>query len=496
MKLLTGGTPPSEDGGAGDSGRGKRFAAIDAFNATRRSENETLGQYIERVSPHFHNPEHLAEFSAALEEAERAAMGLCPPVFVCCSVPSQHGKTETIKHQLAKTISKRPEIFCAYLSYSADRAEDQSRSIRDYAIRSGCELRNDTKSVALWRTPKGGGLAARGILGGVTGLAGLTIVVVDDPFKNRMEAESRLIRDRIWNEFRASIWTRLRLRTSIIVIHTRWHEDDLIGRIKADAELSQLFRIINLPAIKADGSALWPQEMPLELLRIKRAGSSERDWWSIYMGEPRPRDGRVFEGVTLYERRPDSLRIAIGTDLAYTAKTSSDWNVAVVLGEGAGLYYVLHVERRQCKAPEWEGVLKALRVRFHNAPIRSYVSGTEKGTTDYMRRNGVPIDARSATTDKLVRARPAADAWNAGKILVPAGEDEAIGKFTGVVQDFTGLGDLRDDDVDALAAAYDQLASGIAVVAASPVANNRERPYSNGSTRERPYPGRRARPYG
>jgi phage terminase large subunit-like protein len=476
---------------------GRELAGIEKFLASHAAETETLGGFIERVSPHFHEPKHLAPFVEVLEQAERAALGQADPVFACCSVPSQHGKTETVKHALAKIISKHPEIFCAYLSYSADRAEDQSRSIRDYATAAGTELRSDTTSVALWRTPKGGGLAARGVHGGVTGLGGLTIAVLDDPFSGSMAADSRLIRDRIWTAFQTSIWTRLRKRTSIVIIHTRWHEDDLIGRIKRDDELSKYFRFINLPAIKPNGEALWPEEMPLELLRVKRAGTTERDWWSIYMGEPRPRTGRVFEGVTLYDAPPNAMRMSIGTDLAYSAKTSSDWNVAVVLGEANGFYYIVHVERRQCQSPEWEGVLKALRVRYRGAPIRFYYAGPERGIADYMRRNGVPIDARPATADKLVRARPASDAWNTGKILVPHADDGSpIAKFTGVVQDFTGMGDLHDDDVDALAAAYDQLATGITKAAEHMPPPSRERPYSSGSVRERPYGAKRVRPYG
>jgi hypothetical protein len=476
---------------------GKLDAAFNKFHAERvAASDEALGAFIERVSPHFQDPEHLAEMVDALEQAERAALGLSEPIFVCISVPPQHAKTETVKHCIAKVVSKHPEIFSAYLSYSADRAEDQSRSIRDYAIRAGTVLRTDTKSVALWRTPHGGGLAARGILGAVTGLAGLTIVVIDDPFKNWQEAESKLVRERVWSEFQASIWTRLRLRTSIIVIHTRWHEDDLIGRIKSDPELSKLFRFINLPAIKADGSALWPKEMPLELLRTKRAGSSERDWWSLYMGEPRPREGRVFQGVSYYDVAPATMRIGIGVDFAYTAKTSSDWNVAIVVGEFAEQFYILRVVRRQCTAPQWAKVLLSLQAEYPHAPMRAYIGGTERGSTDFIESSGVHIDARPATSDKYVRAHDAAAAWEKGRIHLPredaTKEGSDVAKMLDVVLDFTGLGDACDDDVDALSAAIDVVSFDSTDLAYTPNESTRLRPYGPHSSGSH---SRRLRPH-
>jgi hypothetical protein len=458
---------------------GRDGVALDKFHAGRADPKEKLGSFIQRISPAFSDPVHLRPVVKALEQAARAARGEAEPVFICLSVPPQHGKTTTISHWLAKTLKRYPEVFAAYVSYNATIAEDKSRTIRDYARLAGIDLREDTDSVSLWRTPEGGGLAARGILGGaITGLSGLTILIVDDPHKNRAEAESRLIRDRVWNEFSSSIWTRLRKRTSVIIVHTRWHEDDLIGRIKKDPKLSKVFRVINLPAITEDGSALWPQEMPLELLALKRR--DEYEWWSLYMGEPRPREGKVFAGVTYYDQRPNTLRVAIGTDLAYSAKTSSDWNVAVVLGEHSVCideknidrkFYLLEVARRQCDAPTWEGELKKLRTRYPRAPMRAYLSGTEKGSADFMIRGGLKLDIRNATSDKLVRATPASIAWKHGEILVPRDqamrEGSTVTAFLDVVCDFTGVGDAHDDDVDALAAAYDQLAAGPATLSST-----------------------------
>jgi len=483
---------------------GRELAAIEAFTRAHARDDEALGGFIQRISPALTDPRHLTPVVDVLEQAQLAARGLAEPIFACVSVPAQFGKTTTISHWLAQTLRRYPDIFSAYVSYSATIAEDKSRTIRDYARLAGVELRADTDSVSLWRTPEGGGLAARGILGGaITGLSGLTILVVDDPHKNRAEAESRLMRERIWYEFSSSIWTRLRKRTSVIIVHTRWHEDDLIGRIKKDPRLSKIFRVINLPAILPSGESLWPEEMPLSLLELKR--SNERDWWSIYMGEPRPREGHVFNGVRYYTERPSDLRVAIGTDFAYTNKRTSDWNVAIALGMSAEKrVYVLGVMRAQCDAPTWGDKLITFRSRWPGAPVRAYIGGTEQGPIDYLARKGLRVTALPARESKYVRAIPASDAWNDDKRGVHWPEGEALRDGSDMAAalacclDFTGQGDAHDDDVDALSAGFDALGSASLETLTQPHVE-RPRPFpldrdAPAGGRTRPFPTR-VRPF-
>lgn len=424
----------------------------------------SLLEFIPAVSPQYAAPSHLGPIVEALEQAILAAEGNAEPVFACTSVPPQHAKTETLLHAIAYWLKRRPQDLLAYLSYNSEIAEQKSRKARDYARLSGIELRDDTHSVKTWRTLKNGGLIARGLTGGaITGMEGLQLAVVDDPFKNRAEAESRTIRERAWQEFRDSLWSRLHKNTSVIVNATRWHTDDLHGRIGKDPELSKLFRFVNLPAIREDGSALWPEVMPLDLLEKKRAGSSEYTWWSLYMGEPRPREGKLFDGVHWYRDLPGNCRYAIGYDLAYSSKTSSDWSIAVVMAESGGRFYVVDVVRRQCAAPDFGRELKTLSQRYPGAPLFAYLGGTEKGTADFLQREGVPVTYETATADKFVRAQPFSAAWNNGQVMMPEGrvlEGSPLKAFLDCLLDFTGLNDPHDDDVDAAAAAFDRLAQG------------------------------------
>jgi phage terminase large subunit-like protein len=145
-----------------------------------------------------------------------------------------------------------------------------------------------------------------------------------------------------------------------------------------------------------------------------------------------------------------------------------------VLGECESRFYLLQVWSDQVEAPAFARILKGLTIAWPGAPMLWYGAGPEKGIADYLNDEGVPLLFESATVDKFVRCQPVAGAWNRGDILIP-GEDlergirtpEWVPDFMGVVLGFTGVKDLRDDEVDALAAAYDLLAGGMGVVQTS-----------------------------
>ena len=111
----------------------------------------------------------------------------------------------------------------AYTTYGADLSYSKSRVARRYAIEDGVTLDQSSQSVKEWRTTGGGGLLATGAGGPLTGQGITGVGVVDDPYKNRQDAESALMRDRIDDWFRSVFYTRLEPGSSAIVIHTRWH---------------------------------------------------------------------------------------------------------------------------------------------------------------------------------------------------------------------------------------------------------------------------------
>lgn len=387
-------------------------------------------------------PTHLAPLVELLEAAETE------PVRALVSVPPRCGKTETLLAAIAWRLTRHPEHAIAYASYSSDLARSKSRLARDYARMSDVGLRDDTNSVGEWRTTDGGGMLAMGVGAGLTG-HGANTLIIDDPTKNRAEAESSRIRDSIYEWFTSTAMTRVEPGGSVIVCHTRWHPDDLIGRLERDAAVR--WTRINLPAINDEGEALWPSRWPVDAMLRRKAEVGEYDWASLYQGHPRPRGGSVFRDVVLCDEAPSrGYKVSIGIDLAYSTRTHSDYSVAVVMAESGGVYYVLDVIRAQVEAPAFRNALDRLRSRYPTAKPRWYCAGPERGVADLMGE----IDARACTADKFVRAQPVAAAWNAGSIQVVRG-GQWLDAFVREVTAFTGVADSHDDQVDALAAAFD-----------------------------------------
>jgi predicted phage terminase large subunit-like protein len=430
----------------------------DAKNPSREDPRRKLGlvDYVAALSPRWEPPQHLAPVAALFERAMRGET-----VRACVSVPAQFGKTTLIQHGIVQMLSRHPTWPVVYASYSADFAHDRSKEIRDLAREAGLSLRDDTSAAGRWRLVEGGGLLATGIGGPLTGYAA-QIVVVDDPHKNREEAESRREREKISDWLRSTALTRISPTGSCIVVHTRWHPDDLIGRLEADG-----WEVVNLPAITADDESLWPSQRPRDFLRQREREVGPYEWAALYMGQPRARGGAVFSATpTTYATAPTELTRGIGLDLAYSAKTSADWSVAVVLGKaGSGAdarYYVLDVLRAQMRASDFAQQLSMLRARWPHTASRIYAGGADRGALDFLalpppRGVGLNVEVKTAVGDKYSRATPLAAAWNAGRVLVREGA-AWLPDLCDEVARFTGQGDAHDDQIDALAAAFDLLA--------------------------------------
>ena len=282
-------------------------------------------------------------------------------------------------------------------------------------------------------------------------------IIVDDPVKDRATAESPAARQHTYEWFGDTLFTRLEPNGSIVVVQTRWHPDDLAGRLIRDG-----WEFINLPAIndgsdpeRAIGEALWPERWGVEALEGVRDQLGDYGWSSLYQGQPRSRGGSIFQDAHFYDALPSEYRTVIGFDFAYSSKTYSDYSVAVVMHIAGDKYYVADVVRAQVPAPEFADRLKALQLKYRGARAIGYVGGTELGNVDFIRKLGVDIRAIPAKTDKFVRAQPCAATWNAGRVFVPSARPQWLDSFVTEVCGFTGVRDLHDDQVDALVGAFD-----------------------------------------
>lgn len=410
-------------------------------------------------------PDHLAVVARVFE---RILAG--ESVRVLVSVPPQYGKTFLILHALALLLARKPQLPIIYCSYGDMVARDKSRECRDYARRAGVRTRKDADAVGAWLTVEGGGLRARGVGSAVTG-SPAKVLVVDDPHKDRADAESPLKRARVRDWFTSTAMSRVHPGASVIVNATRWHPDDLIGTLSKEKKEDGSLRweVINLPAVLPDGSPLW-HKRPHSFLEQHKA--NEYDWWSLWMGQPRGRGNTVFrpDMVRFYDRLPERYRVGKGIDGAYTSKTSACYSAAVTMLEDDGYHYVVDVWRRQCRFPEFANTLKH---SSYPGPWHWFGSAQERGMGELLTEFGIPVDAVLAATDKFLRALPAANAWNQGKILLPRsilairgdaadpGDESAepawLQEFVDEITRFTGVNDVFADQVDAFASAFEQV---------------------------------------
>ena len=237
--------------------------------------------------------------------------GKSPRLIIC--MPPRHSKSETTTKKLpAWVLGNHPDWEMIIASYSAELAEKFSRiarnTLKEHSTRGNnvfdVELADDSASVKEWGI-KGhrGALASAGAGGAVTG-KGAHIAIIDDPFKNREEANSKLQRDKIWDWYTSTMYTRLAPGGGIILVQTRWHDDDLAGRLIKEMEkgTGDIFDVINLPAIAEEndilgreiGEPLWPERYSLEMLEQIRKAIGEREFTSLYQQRPQLESGGIF----------------------------------------------------------------------------------------------------------------------------------------------------------------------------------------------------------
>lgn len=264
-------------------------------------------EFIVENFPYEPPPEHIQPVIDLIERARHER------IRVCLSLPPRHAKTVTILRGIVWWLLNEPADTCAYYSYSDTQARSKSRIARDWARQCGVSLNPDAEGKAEWRTSRGGGVLAGGLQSGLTGQGVSGLFVVDDPFKNREEADSPVIREKIWDNFNEVVFTRLE-GASVIVVHTRWHEDDLIGRLSTQKEP---WEFVNIPAIaeeddilkRHEGDCLWPGRFEREELDAIKAQIGTRSFAALYQGRPTTPGGNIIkrQWIRYYDEPPNGL---------------------------------------------------------------------------------------------------------------------------------------------------------------------------------------------
>lgn len=397
--------------------------------------------------------------------------------------PPRHGKTEQVAQLFpAWLLGRQPNTRVILTAYGAGLAQKSSRAVRSYltgqryqaifgelsAIDAPIQLSDDSRAVTDWdlAAPARGGVVAAGIGGGITG-HGAHLFIIDDPFKSRDEAESETYRAKAMEWYSSSAYTRLEDGAAIIIIHTRWHPDDLAGqllkRMVTGGELADQWTVIDLPALawqpdelavdsahqlaelsnglylsqsdpleRQPGQALWPAKYDVAALQKIDANSDPYDWSALYQQRPRPHTGGFFEppffkNIIARDQVPQGLTWVRYVDLAISEKSTADFNatVAEALDKDGNIYL-----RDMIRVRGW--------YEFKEQMIAAMLSDLERGTLWFLetvafqslafqdllrdpRLARVALQGIKPEGDKVSRARPLQTRGRTNKIILVAG---------------------------------------------------------------------------
>jgi predicted phage terminase large subunit-like protein len=275
------------------------------------------------------------------------------------AMPPRHGKSQLASRLFpAWCLGRNPRTQIIAASYNSDLASDFGRDVRNIVgseefgrIFPGVSLSIDSKAANRLNTNSGGSYIAAGVGTAVTG-RGAKIALIDDPFKDRAEADSERTRDSVWAWYQSTLYTRLMPGGAIVVINTRWHDDDLSGRLLNG---SDQWELLELPAINSEGNALWPEWYDVPALERIKANIGPREWSALYQQRPQPDEGTYFQRDWLksWETAPVNRNIYGSSDYAVT-DSGGDYTVHTIWGvDPNGDLYRLDQWRGQSSADVW-----------------------------------------------------------------------------------------------------------------------------------------------
>lgn len=429
--------------------------------AARRAEQpawETPGDLAKLVDPS-------TVQTPALDVIDREIMWAysTPGARLIISVPPQEGKSSRVtKVGSLWALARDPERRLAIVSYSQPLAEGFGRDVRNWittlngdegTFDIGLRIARDYGSAKRWQLDgHRGGIVCVGIGGGLTGKPA-DALVIDDPFSDKEQADSAYYRERVWGWWQSVGSTRLAPDAPVILINTRWHEDDLAGRFLA-AEDGHRWRVLNIPAL-ADHDPNKGETDPLGRAPgqwlISARGRTVAQWEAIriqvgsrvfnalYQGRPSPDSGNVWQrawwrrySTPLWSQHPTVVdaytvpevdELVMSWDMAFKDTKSSDYVVGQVWARRGAQVYLLDQVRKRLTFTESLTAFKALAARWPEASAR-LVEDKANGTAviDTLRAKIPGIVPVTPTESKYARANAVAPFIEAGNVFLPAPE--------------------------------------------------------------------------
>jgi len=388
------------------------------------------------------------------------------------NLPPRHGKTEMVSVRYpAYRLTRKPDERVILAAYNQTLAELFSRKVRKIAG-STVALSPDKTAAYDWETAAGGGLRAVGVGSGITGY-GANLIIIDDPIKSRQEAESQTYRERLWDWYQSDIYSRLEPGAAIIIVMTRWHEDDITGRILASPD-KDAWTVIRLPALAEEddplgrnpGEALDPRRYSAEILLKTEQVMGSYVFAGLYQQRPAPVEGARFKAhwfryFEIDEANPDlfilyqpdarikvvkreSCNIFQTLDPSITAKETSDYFcLATWAVTPEAELLLLDVFREKVETTSHIDVVTMCARRWEPQVICAEKATIGHAIIAKMLEVGLPVIAVKAEGDKISRSLPMQARYEAGTVyhrrgapFLAAIEDELLHFPAGRYDDF------------------------------------------------------------
>lgn len=333
----------------------------------RRAARLSLSSFLPYTTPGYLMGWVHAEICGKLDKFLADVQAQKSPRLIIC-MPPRSGKSQIVSRAFpAYAFGRHPDLQFIATSYSADLSQRFSRDVQRYI--DSDEYRAVFPDVRLATKGEGGYIRtadlfeivgrkgayrSAGVGGGITG-QGADILLIDDPLKDRAEANSTTVRNALWDWYTSTAYTRLSPGGGVIVMSTRWHLDDLVGRLldHDKAGDGDHWEVVNYPAIaeadeehRKEGEALHPERYPIEaLLKIKAAVGSN-DWNALYQQHPVPSTGAVFKREWIQHWDAATLptkfdATCMSWDMTFKDSKNSDFVVGQLWGRKGASFFLL-----------------------------------------------------------------------------------------------------------------------------------------------------------
>lgn len=435
----------------------------------RRQAQTSLLAFTEYTNPLYVGAAHHHLICNKLEAVERGEIDR-----LMIFMPPRHGKSELASKRFpAWCLGRKPTRQIIAASYNSDLANDFGRNVRNIVaepefgqVFPNVSLAPDSQAANRMNTNHRGAYVAAGVGTAVTG-RGAHIALIDDPFKDREEADSERRRDIVWDWYRSTLFTRLMPQGAIVLIQTRWHEDDLAGRLLENE--GDQWEVLDLPAIAKDGKPLWPEWYDLEALERIKATIGPREWSALYQQQPQPDEGTFFQRAWFreWETLPN-VRYYGSSDYAVT-DGGGDYTVHRVWGIGPnGEIYRVDGWKGQASSDVW--IERKLDLIAKYKPLAWFGEGgvIQKAIEPMLKRRMMErktfcrLEWLPSVADKPTRARSFQAMAASGRVQFEKGADLSeflvfpAGKHDDDVDTASLIGRAIDQAHPAMAAAMQQ----------------------------------------